>query len=76
MRAGAGFDTINVAYCGKNGVYVVNCQGKNARAVAGGFTCFYVSRSLLLCSASTDSLEDFSLLFPTLLGNFLLMRLR
>jgi D-3-phosphoglycerate dehydrogenase len=34
VRAGAGFDTIDVAYCAKNGVYVANCPGKNAHAVA------------------------------------------
>jgi D-3-phosphoglycerate dehydrogenase len=34
VRAGAGFDTIDVAHCAKNGVYVANCPGKNAHAVA------------------------------------------
>lgn len=34
VRAGAGYDTIDVAHCAKNGVYVANCPGKNAHAVA------------------------------------------
>ncbi len=34
MRAGAGYDTIDVAHCSKQGVYVANCPGKNAHAVA------------------------------------------
>lgn len=34
LRAGAGYDTIDVAHCAKNGIYVTNCPGKNATAVA------------------------------------------
>lgn len=34
MRAGAGVDTIDVAHCSKNGVFVTNCPGKNSHAVA------------------------------------------
>ena len=34
VRAGAGYDTIDVAHCAKNGVYVANCPGKNSHAVA------------------------------------------
>lgn len=34
MRAGAGYDTIDVVHCAKQGVYVANCPGKNAHAVA------------------------------------------
>jgi D-3-phosphoglycerate dehydrogenase len=34
VRAGAGYDTIDVAYCAKQGVYVANCPGKNSHAVA------------------------------------------
>ena len=34
VRAGAGYDTIDVAYCAKQGIYVSNCPGKNAHAVA------------------------------------------
>ena len=34
VRAGAGYDTIDVAHCSKVGVYVTNCPGKNATAVA------------------------------------------
>jgi D-3-phosphoglycerate dehydrogenase len=34
VRAGAGYDTIDVAHCSKQGVYVANCPGKNAHAVA------------------------------------------
>jgi D-3-phosphoglycerate dehydrogenase len=34
VRAGAGFDTIDVPYCAKQGVYVANCPGKNSHAVA------------------------------------------
>jgi D-3-phosphoglycerate dehydrogenase len=33
-RAGAGVDTIDVAHCSKQGVFVTNCPGKNAHAVA------------------------------------------
>ena len=34
IKAGAGYDTIDVAYASTKGVYVVNCPGKNATAVA------------------------------------------
>ena len=34
VRAGAGTDTIDVKYCAKQGIYVANCPGKNAHAVA------------------------------------------
>lgn len=34
VRAGAGTDTINVAYAAKRGIYVANCPGKNANAVS------------------------------------------
>ena len=34
IRAGAGYDTIDVAYASSKGVYVANCPGKNATAVA------------------------------------------
>ena len=34
LRAGAGYDTIDVAYCSQKGIYVTNCPGKNAHAVA------------------------------------------
>lgn len=34
VRAGAGYDTIDVAHCSKMGVFVANCPGKNATAVA------------------------------------------
>jgi len=34
IRAGAGYDTIDVVHCAKNGIYVTNCPGKNATAVA------------------------------------------
>ena len=34
IRAGAGVDTIDVAHCAKQGIYVANCPGKNADAVA------------------------------------------
>ncbi len=34
VRAGAGYDTIDVAHCANNGVYVANCPGKNSHAVA------------------------------------------
>ncbi len=34
MRAGAGYDTIDVGHCAKQGIYVANCPGKNAHAVA------------------------------------------
>ena len=34
IRAGSGYDTIDVAACSKRGIYVANCPGKNATAVA------------------------------------------
>ncbi len=34
VRAGAGYDTIDVATCAHQGIYVANCPGKNAHAVA------------------------------------------
>lgn len=34
VRAGAGYDTIDVAHCSKKGIYVTNCPGKNSHAVA------------------------------------------
>ena len=34
VRAGAGYDTIDVATASREGVYVANCPGKNAVAVA------------------------------------------
>ena len=34
MRAGAGYNTIDVATASKRGIYVSNCPGKNAIAVA------------------------------------------
>lgn len=34
VRAGAGYDTIDVAHCASKGIYVTNCPGKNAHAVA------------------------------------------
>jgi D-3-phosphoglycerate dehydrogenase len=34
VRAGAGYDTIDVAHSSKLGIYVTNCPGKNATAVA------------------------------------------
>ena len=34
VRAGAGYDTIDVAHCSKQGIYVTNCPGKNSHAVA------------------------------------------
>jgi D-3-phosphoglycerate dehydrogenase len=34
LRAGAGYDTIDVAHCAKQGIYVTNCPGKNSHAVA------------------------------------------
>ena len=34
IRAGAGTDTIDVAYASSKGIYVANCPGKNATAVA------------------------------------------
>jgi D-3-phosphoglycerate dehydrogenase len=34
VRAGAGYDTIDVKGCSRRGIYVSNCPGKNAVAVA------------------------------------------
>jgi D-3-phosphoglycerate dehydrogenase len=34
VRAGAGTDTIDVAHCARNGIYVANCPAKNANAVS------------------------------------------
>ena len=34
VRAGAGYDTIDVAHATSKGIYVTNCPGKNAHAVA------------------------------------------
>src|SRR5262245_33030431 len=34
VRAGAGYNTIDVAAASKRGIYVSNCPGKNAIAVA------------------------------------------
>lgn len=34
VRAGAGYDTIDVLHCSKRGIYVTNCPGKNSHAVA------------------------------------------
>mmetsp|Transcript_15066 Transcript_15066/g.10940 ORF Transcript_15066/g.10940 Transcript_15066/m.10940 type:complete len:336 (+) Transcript_15066:249-1256(+) len=34
VRAGAGYDTIDAVHCAKKGIYVANCPGKNAHAVA------------------------------------------
>lgn len=34
IRAGAGYDTIDVDHCSKKGIYVCNCPGKNNVAVA------------------------------------------
>lgn len=34
IRAGAGFDTIDVDHCSKKGIFVSNCPGKNNVAVA------------------------------------------
>jgi D-3-phosphoglycerate dehydrogenase len=34
IRAGAGYDTIDVAYCSSKGISVANCPGKNSQAVA------------------------------------------
>jgi D-3-phosphoglycerate dehydrogenase len=34
VRAGAGTDTIDVAYAAKRGIYVANCPGKNANATS------------------------------------------
>src|SRR6266705_2647724 len=34
VRAGAGYNTIDVATASKRGIYVSNCPGKNAIAVA------------------------------------------
>lgn len=34
IRAGAGYDTIDVAHASRRGIFVANCPGKNATAVA------------------------------------------
>src|SRR5947207_2473203 len=34
IRAGAGVNTIDLATCSERGIYVANCPGKNAVAVA------------------------------------------
>ena len=34
VRAGAGYDNIDVAYSAKQGIYVANCPGANSIAVA------------------------------------------
>ncbi|MGH9804327.1 MAG: NAD(P)-dependent oxidoreductase, partial [Candidatus Acidiferrales bacterium] len=34
IRAGSGYDTIDVRACSRRGIYVSNCPGKNATAVA------------------------------------------
>ena len=34
VRAGAGYDTIDFMHASRKGVYVANCPGKNANAVA------------------------------------------
>lgn len=34
VRAGAGYDTIDFVHASKKGIYVANCPGKNANAVA------------------------------------------
>lgn len=34
VRAGAGYDTIDVAHCSKQGIFLTNCPGKNSHAVA------------------------------------------
>ena len=34
IRAGSGYDTIDVGACSRRGIYVSNCPGKNATAVA------------------------------------------
>ena len=34
VRAGAGTDTIDVTHCARQGIFVANCPGKNAHAVA------------------------------------------
>ena len=34
LRAGAGYNTIDVAHASRSGIYVANCPGKNAAAVA------------------------------------------
>jgi len=43
VRAGAGTDTINVAYAAKRGIYVANCPGKNANAVSELTVGFMIS---------------------------------
>ena len=44
VRAGAGYNTIDVATASKRGVYVSNCPGKNSIAVAE------LAFGLILCS--------------------------
>lgn len=34
IRAGSGYDTIDIEACSRHGIYVANCPGKNATAVA------------------------------------------
>lgn len=34
IRAGSGYDTIDIGACSRRGIYVSNCPGKNATAVA------------------------------------------
>lgn len=34
VRAGAGYDTIDVSHCSKQGIFLTNCPGKNSHAVA------------------------------------------
>lgn len=43
MRAGAGYDTIDVAHCSTKGIYVCNCPGKNANAVSELAMCLILS---------------------------------
>ena len=43
VRAGAGTDTIDVAHAAKRGIYVANCPGKNAHAVAELTMAFVLS---------------------------------
>ena len=44
VRAGAGVNTIDVAGASRRGIYVSNCPGKNAVAVAELATCGFVGR--------------------------------
>ena len=43
VRAGAGYDTIDVAHCSNQGIYVTNCPGKNSHAVAELALAFVLS---------------------------------